>query len=96
MDELYPKRLLRFQTAHLAEGVHPMTAEDERTFGPAECVIDEREMEHIRVEVEFGVKITRPAVISHYEVATRGRVIRLETVKVRDLTIDTAFVTLND
>jgi hypothetical protein len=96
MDELYAKRLLGFQTAHLPEGIHPMSAEDERAFTPGDCVVDGQEMEHVRVDVEFGVQIIRPAVISDYEVATRGRVIRLERVKVRDLTIDTAFVTLKD
>jgi hypothetical protein len=47
-----------------------MTTSAERSFMPGECFIDGREMEHVRVDVEFGVQIIRPAVISDYEVST--------------------------
>jgi hypothetical protein len=92
LDDIYQQRLLEFQTAHLAEGIHPMTAEAERSLGAGEVFIDGREIEHVQIEAEFGVHIIRPAVISDYEVATRGRVIRLAKAKVRDFVIDTAFV----
>lgn len=95
MREVYAEHLPGFQTAHLAEGVHVMTASAERRFGARECIIDEQEMERMRMDVEFGVQIFRPAVISHYEVSTRGRVIRLEKVKVHNLVIDTTFVTIH-
>jgi hypothetical protein len=39
MDELYASRLLRFYTADLPEGVHPMVEEDERSFGAGELII---------------------------------------------------------
>jgi hypothetical protein len=91
--ELYKERLLGFDTAHLAEGVHPMTCSAKRSFGAGDCIINSQDMEHVQLDPEFGVQIMRPAVISHYEVATRGRVIRLAKVTVRDLAIDTSFVT---
>ena len=50
-------------------------------------------MEHARLDAEYGVQIYRPAVISHYEVSTRGRVIQLENVTMHDLVINTALVT---
>jgi len=92
--ELYEQRLLGFQTAHLAEGIHPMTATAERSFSAGDAFIDGREIEHVRMEAEFGVQIIRPAVISDYEVSTRGRVIRLAkaTVRAGDLAIDTTFI----
>jgi hypothetical protein len=93
MDELYAPRLLRFYTADLPEGVHPMAEEAERSFGAGELVIDGREIEHVQLHVEFGVEIIRPAVISDFEVATRGRVVRLAKAKIRDIAIDTSFVT---
>ncbi len=93
-QELYEQRLLSFWTADLAEGIHPMPASDERSFGAAECLIDGQEIEHVRLDVDFGVHILRPAVISDYEVSTRGRVIRLAQVNVHDIAINTAFVTL--
>jgi hypothetical protein len=93
VDALYAQRLLRFRTVDLPEGVHPMVVQDERLFGPGELVIDGREMEQVRLDATFGVEIIRPAVISDFEVATRGRVIRLATVKVREVAIDTSYVT---
>jgi hypothetical protein len=70
-----------------------MVVKDERLFGPGELVIDGREMEQVQLDATFGVEIIRPAVISDFEVATRGRVIRLATVKVRAVAIDTSYVT---
>lgn len=92
LKELFDRRLLKFHTNHLAEGIHPMAANDERFFDVGECVIDGQPMEHARIEAEFGVQIIRPAVISDYEVSTRGRVLRLATSSVGDYRIDTAFV----
>lgn len=70
-----------------------MLADEQRSFGPRECAIDDRDIEHMRLFVEFGVQIIRPAVISDFEIATRGRVVRLARVSIRDLVLDTAFVT---
>ena len=92
MHELYQEKLLYFRTAHLSEGVHPMVASAERSFNGGEFVLDGQQIEHVRMDVEFGVQIIRPAVISNYEVATRGRAIRLEKVQIRDLAIETTFV----
>ena len=93
VDALYAERLLQFRTVDLAEGVHSMVEQDERLFGPGELAINGREMDHVRLDAAFSVEIIRPAVISDFEVATRGRVVRLATVKVRDVAIDTAYVT---
>jgi hypothetical protein len=90
--ELYEERLLGFSTAHLAEGVYPMPCSAERFFGVGECVINGQEMEHVRLDAEFGVHIMRPLVISHYEVATRGRAVRLANVNVHDLVIGSTLV----
>jgi hypothetical protein len=93
LDELYAPRLLRFYTADLPEGVHPMVEEAERSFGAGELVIEWRGDRAGATTVEFGVKIIRPAVISDFEVATRGRVIRLAKAEIRGIAIDTSFVT---
>jgi hypothetical protein len=93
MDHLYQDRLLLFQTAHLPEGIHPMVADGQQSFAPGECLIDGRDIEHVRLFVEFGVQIIRPTVISDFEIATRGRAVRLAKVKVRDIYLDTMFVT---
>lgn len=93
-EEIYKEDLLGFPTARLPEGVYPMLSSAERCFGKGECVIDGKELEHVRIHAEFGVKIIRPPVISHYEVATRGRVIRLARTEIANVTFDTSFVTV--
>lgn len=93
MKQLYLDRLLRFQTAHLVEGIYPLLGDGQRSFDPGECVIDGKDIEQVRLFVEFGVQIIRPAVISDFEIATRGRVVRLSKVAIRDLVLDTSFVT---
>jgi hypothetical protein len=51
-------------------------------------------MDQVRLDAAFGVEIIRPAVISDFEVATRGRVVRLATVKLREVSINTSYVTI--
>jgi hypothetical protein len=91
-QEVYQDPLLGFATAHLPEGAYPMTVSAERSFGAGECAINGQEMEHVRLDAEFGVHIMRPPVISHYEVATRGRAVRLANVHVHDVVIGTTWV----
>jgi len=55
-----------------------------------------RDIEHVRLFVEFCVQIIRPAVISDFEIASRGRAVRLAKVAIRDLVLDTAFVTVRN
>jgi hypothetical protein len=51
LDELYAPRLLRFYTADLPEGVHPMVEEAERSFGAGELVIDGAEIEQVQLQL---------------------------------------------
>jgi hypothetical protein len=91
--DTYADRLLAFWTADLPEGVHPMTASALRLFKPGECVVDGKAIDQASLEVEFGVRISRPPVVSDYEVATRGRMIRFADIPLRsDLSLATAFV----
>jgi hypothetical protein len=93
IKELYAERLLHFSTPHLTEGIRPMTTSGERSFGPGECILNDREIEHVQMDLECGVQIIHPVVLSHYEVSSRGRVIRLAPVKIHNVAIETAFVT---
>ena len=90
--ELYSNSLLGFQTAHLPEGIYPLNATDDRTFGPQECVINGMDIASVRLDATFGVQVFRPRVTSHYEVASRGRVLQLEPVTIHDLIINAALV----
>ena len=92
--DLYQRTLLVFSTVTLPEGIHPMLASEERSFGPGQCFIDGKEMGTVRLDAEYGVRIFHPMVLSDYEVSTRGRVVRLTPITMRDLVFDMAFVKL--
>lgn len=92
IEEVYADRLLMFWTADLPEAVHPLMASALRSFKADECFIDDREMDQVSMEIEFGVRILRPPVISDYEVSSRGRVIRLANVHIREFSFAPTFV----
>jgi hypothetical protein len=61
-------------------------------FGAGECIIDGQEMEYVRVDAEFAVKIASLTVISDFEVSTRGRVIRFDPFTVQGILVDPSIV----
>jgi hypothetical protein len=92
MEQLYQDRLLRFQTAHLDEGIYSMPADVTEHFNPGDVILDGKDIESIRLFVEFAVRIVRPTVDSDFEVISRGRVIRLSKVTIRDVVLEPVFV----
>jgi hypothetical protein len=92
MEHLYEQHMPSFRTAHLLNGTYPLQVAEEHTFAPGECVINGRDMEYVRIDVEYRVQVVHPPVISDFEVATRGRVIRLGTTVLCDHAIDISFV----
>jgi hypothetical protein len=97
IEQLYQERLLWFDTINLPEGIHTLVGDGTETYEPGQCVLEGKDIESIRLFVEFGVQVIRPTVISDFEIASRGRAVRLSKIVIRDLIIDTAFITkLND
>lgn len=94
LDQEYQGRLRRFQTADLPEDVYPMALSSERRFAEGELSFEGVDIEQLRIEVEFGVRVVRPPVISDYEVATRGRVTRFGETRLSNCVVDVEFVTL--
>jgi hypothetical protein len=83
-------------TSRLAEGVYPLEISETRSFGPNACMIEEMSLRQLVVNAKFEMEIIRPAVRSHYEVATRGRVIKLATSKVHDIGIDLSVIEIGN
>lgn len=88
LGELYQKGMRTLGSARLAVGVHPLAVREVRAFDPKECTVGGIPLLQLTMEAEFGVEIFRPLVMSHYEVAHRGRVIKLAKLTVRDIEID--------
>jgi len=53
-EEIYAEHLLRFWTADLPEGVHPMMASGLRSFGAGECFIKGKELDQVSMQIEFA------------------------------------------
>jgi len=71
-----------FPSVETEDGPHDLETSDERTFEDGELIIDDMVVETLRIGVRFRVRIVRPAVLSHYEVATRGRILSFAPVQV--------------
>jgi hypothetical protein len=78
------KRTRTFPSGEKAEGVYELEADDERCFGESELVCNKKEIEKITLHVTFSVRILRPGIASHYEVESRGRMLSLAPVQLRD------------
>jgi hypothetical protein len=62
-----------FQSTTAEAGIHDLPFEAERSFGPAEATLDGREIERLHLVGCVQVTVSKPRIISHFEVATRGR-----------------------
>jgi hypothetical protein len=72
--------LLSFQTVGLPEGTYERSAESKREFLPGELFLNEFDIEYADLSISFNVVISRPAVISYFEVESRGRVATLAPI----------------
>jgi hypothetical protein len=58
-------------------GVHELPFEAERSFGAGEASLNGMEIARARLVGRVQVTVSRPKIISHFEVATRGRALML-------------------
>jgi Restriction endonuclease len=72
--------LLSFRTERLPEGTYERSADSKREFLPGELLLNDLDIEYANMSVSFNVAISRPAVISYFEVESRGRVATLAPV----------------
>jgi hypothetical protein len=76
------ERLASFPSGVTPNGVHELQARVERQFDREEFYVNDKEIESASLSIDFKVRITRPAVISHFEVQSRGRVVSLAPVMI--------------
>lgn len=72
-NEVSKEGFRRVPSATLPEGTYDHTVTFERTFADGEFTIDGRDMEWGRLHLTFKYRVYRPAILTHFEVATRGR-----------------------
>ncbi len=86
------ERLLTFPSATLSAGVYELEARSEREFEEGELMLNEMHISNVKLQVRFSVQVIRPPVISHYEIATRGRVLTLAPADLGGKPIQFGFV----
>ena len=91
-SEAASERERTFPSGTLSEGVYEIDTAVERTFEPGELTVNGRDIERATLHVECSVRVLRPAVLRHFEVETRGRVLSLAPVEVGGQTIHAGFV----
>lgn len=67
------KRVNAFPSQAAEEGLHHLSFESERGFTPGAARTDEIQIGKIRLLGQVQVRVVRAKIISHFEVATRGR-----------------------
>ena len=72
--------LLSFRTERLPERTYERYADSKREFLPGELLLNDLDIESADLSISFDVTISRPAVVSYFEVETRGRVSTLAPI----------------
>lgn len=70
-----------FRTERLPEGDYERTATAERQFEVGQLSINDREMERAEISIRYKVRVLHPAVVSSFEVESRGHHLLLAPVQ---------------
>jgi hypothetical protein len=91
--EIMHKHSYSFASGEMPEGDYPLSAEGQRNFQQGEVMIGEHAVVSASLRVGYLARVRRPAIIWHYEVATRGRVLSLAPVEMPgQFTADVRFI----
>jgi hypothetical protein len=71
-------------TNTLPDGTYPYDIEKEIVVAPDNLVVNGLEIGRIKFRIRYYVEVVRPAIVSKYEVETRGRIYTFDAVKVGD------------
>jgi len=79
-DEAANADSLKFQSGGCPAGDYERSTSVRRDYAKGEFIVDGMEIAWAEQLVRYNARIVRPAVISHFEVRTRGRVVSLAPV----------------
>src|ERR1700735_310693 len=79
-DQAKNDHVLHFATGSLPEGRYEREACCTRKFEAGEFILNDKDIEMAAIWVQYYVDLHRPAIISHFEVETRGRVYSLAAI----------------
>lgn len=72
---------LSFNSVRAPEGQYDRWTQAKREFGPGEFIVNNQEMASAESEILYIATVVRPAVVSYFEVQTRGRIVELAPVQ---------------
>lgn len=72
--------LLSYRSEKIPDGIYDRTAAAEREFGAGELLLDDLDIEHAKISARFKVRVFRPAVISYFEIESRGHALTFAPV----------------
>jgi hypothetical protein len=81
-EEASQCHVLSFRSERARVGDYMRETESERKFAPGELTLDDRDIERARNSIRYKVTIVRPAVVSCFEVESRGRVVSLAPLQI--------------
>lgn len=83
MFTLVDRYLSEFQEG-LADGIYPLKANDTRSYAAGELMLGGHEVSRLNLAVELTLHVTKPRVVSAYNVETRGRAAVIEAIALPD------------
>ncbi|MGH9734009.1 MAG: restriction endonuclease [Candidatus Acidiferrales bacterium] len=72
-DAFVNRQTLGFRSETLQEGKYPQQIEAAISFAPGELIVNGDEIESAVLKVAYRIWVYHPAIISHFDVKTRGR-----------------------
>lgn len=75
VEEAQEESMRTFSSGRLSEGVYDRPVDSTRRFEEFGCLLNGISMESARLSVSLKVRLWRPAVVSHFELESRGRVL---------------------
>jgi hypothetical protein len=81
-QEASSEDVLSFRSEQVPEGAYERTAQARREFAPRAFTLNDRDVERAESIVCYSVTIVRPAVVSYFEVESRGRVVSLAPIQI--------------
>jgi hypothetical protein len=92
-DETASNDARRFRSERVPEGQYQRIAESKREFAPRDLVADDIDIERAELVVRYPVRVARPALISSFEVKSRGRAVSFAPVQFHgDVTTQTRLI----
>lgn len=91
-DETCNENMRTFPSGRLSEGVYDRIADSTREFAQGELLLNGESIKTVVLSITFKVRVLRPAVVSHFEVESRGRVLFFAPVAFVGSTLRTSLI----